>query len=55
MKRIKCTRNGEITYEPLSKLYEVWEEGYSRIIFHSPDVKKTYDFYDQYIKELLED
>ena len=34
--RVRVTRNGEITYNRLTDMYEVWDETYASIICESP-------------------
>lgn len=48
MSLIKVTKNGEITFDTETKVYEVWDETYSDTIGETLSLDEAYDMLESY-------
>jgi hypothetical protein len=53
MSLIKVTKNGEITFDPQTNLYEVWDETYSDIVGTTQYPSVAKDILESYCRKYL--
>lgn len=52
MSLIKVTKNGEITFDSETKVYQVWNETYSDIVAETICLDKAYEILESYCVNL---